>query len=72
MKTGKFDAELCHVQLEKHPEVCEDEEPLKFKKDKMSLLKPAFSKTGTITAANASKINDAGCALILMSEERVK
>ena len=72
MKTGKFDAELCHVHLEKHPEVCEDEEPLKFKKDKMSLLKPAFSKTGTITAANASKINDAGCALILMSEEKVK
>lgn len=29
----------------------------------MSLLKPAFSKTGTITAANASKLNDAGCAL---------
>ena len=44
----------------------------KFKKDKMSLLKPAFSKTGTITAANASKINDAGCALSLMSEEKVK
>ena len=38
-------------------------QPLKFRKDKMSLLKPAFSKTGTITAANASKLNDAGCAL---------
>jgi len=36
----------------------------------MSLLEPAFSKTGTITSANASKINDAGCALISMSEER--
>ena len=31
-----------------------------------------FSKTGTITAGNASKINDAGCALILASEKAVK
>jgi acetyl-CoA acetyltransferase len=29
----------------------------------MAQLKPAFSKTGTITAANASKLNDAGCVL---------
>ena len=38
----------------------------------MSELKPAFDKQGTITAANASKINDGGCALILMSEETAK
>ena len=35
-------------------------------------LKPAFSKTGTITAANASKINDGACAFILMSESSAK
>jgi acetyl-CoA C-acetyltransferase len=35
-------------------------------------LKPAFKKNGVVTAANASKINDAGCALILMNEEMVK
>lgn len=38
----------------------------------MVKLRPAFSKTGTITAANASKINDGACSLILMSEEKVK
>ena len=36
----------------------EDEEPSRYRKDKMASLRPAFSKTGTITAANASKLND--------------
>ena len=40
--------------------------------DKFAGLKPAFAKTGTITAANASKINDGACAFILMSEEAAK
>lgn len=40
--------------------------------EKFPLLKPAFAKTGTITAANASKINDGGCSFILMSEEAAK
>lgn len=35
-------------------------------------MRPVFSKTGVVTAANSSKINDAGCALVLMSEEKVK
>jgi acetyl-CoA C-acetyltransferase len=47
-----------------------DEEPLKYKKDKIPGLRPAFSKTGTITAANASKLNDGGAAMLLMSEEQ--
>jgi len=34
----------------------------------MVKLRPAFSKTGTITAANASKINDGACSIVLMSE----
>lgn len=41
-------------------------------KEKIPLLKPAFSKTGIVTAANSSKINDAGCAIVLMSEEKLK
>jgi acetyl-CoA C-acetyltransferase len=40
--------------------------------DKFPQLKPAFAKTGTITAANASKINDGACSFILMSEEAAK
>jgi acetyl-CoA C-acetyltransferase len=45
-----------------------DEECQKFMPDKFPSLKPAFAKTGTITPANASKINDGACAFIMMSE----
>lgn len=73
MKTGKYDFEIVPFEISPKDGIFkEDEEPLKFRKDKMPLLKPAFSKTGTITAANASKLNDGACSLILMSEERVK
>ena len=48
-----------------------DEEPLKFQKDKISKLKPAFSKDGTITAANASSLSDGAAAVLLASEEEV-
>ena len=50
----------------------EDEEYKRYLKEKIPLLKPVFSKTGVVTAANSSKINDAGAALVLMSEEKVK
>lgn len=40
--------------------------------EKFPGLKPAFAKTGSITAANASKINDGACAFIMMSEEAAK
>lgn len=50
----------------------QDEEPTRYKKDKIPNLRPAFSKTGTITAANASKINDGASSIILMSEQKVK
>lgn len=46
-----------------------DEEPLKFMPEKFASLRPAFSKTGTITAANASKINDGAAAFVLMAED---
>ena len=49
-------------------EVVQDEQPLNAKLDKISTLKPAFSKDGTITAANASSISDGASALVLMRE----
>jgi acetyl-CoA C-acetyltransferase len=49
-----------------------DEEPGKARFDKIPELKPAFDKDGSITAANASKINDGGAALVLASEKGVK
>ncbi len=47
-----------------------DEEPFNVKFEKISELKPAFTKNGTVTAANASTINDGAAALVLMSEEK--
>ena len=70
-----FDKEIAAVTLETRAGrvvVSDDEEPKKVKFDKMATLKPAFDKAGTITAANASKINDGAAALILASGETVK
>jgi len=50
----------------------EDEEFKKVKFEKISKLRPAFSKEGTVTAANASTINDGAAALVLASEAAVK
>ncbi len=52
--------------------VTEDDEPGRANFDKMPSLKPAFEKDGTITAANASKINDGAAALLLMSAEKAE
>lgn len=72
---GLFKSEITDVVIEskKGPQtVSVDEEPTKAMFDKMPGLKPAFEKEGTITAANASKINDGGAALVLMSESEAK
>lgn len=50
----------------------EDEEYKKVKFDRIPTLKPAFLPTGSITAANASKINDAGCAIVVTSEDHAR
>jgi acetyl-CoA C-acetyltransferase len=75
-KKNAFDAELIPVEVPvrgKDPiRITEDEEYLKVNFDKLKTLKPAFEKDGTITAANASKLNDGASALVLMSEEKVK
>jgi acetyl-CoA C-acetyltransferase len=52
--------------------VNEDEEPSKGDPSKFGKLRPAFTKDGTITAANASSINDGAAALVLASESAVK
>lgn len=52
--------------------VAEDEEHKKANFEKMGSLKPAFTKEGTITAANASKINDGAAAVVLVSEAKMK
>src|SRR5580765_2217400 len=68
--SGAFKEEVVGVDVVSGKEkimVTEDEDPKKVKYDKIPSLKPAFEKEGTITAANASKINDGAAAVILMS-----
>jgi acetyl-CoA C-acetyltransferase len=60
--SGAFAAELVDVDG-----LLVDEEPGRAKLDKMGKLKPAFKQGGTITAANASKINDGAAAVVLAS-----
>jgi len=50
--------------------IAEDEEYTNVMMEKISKLRPAFTKDGTVTAANASTINDGAAALVLMSEEK--
>ena len=52
--------------------VTEDEEPGKANFEKMKTLRPAFEKDGTITAANASKINDGASAVLMMPSEKAE
>lgn len=71
-KTGKFNKEIVPVKLRsKGADVMinEDEDVSKIIPEKVSKLKPAFIENGTITAANASNINDGAAALLLMSKE---
>lgn len=75
IKEGLFKAEIAPVELTVKGATQSfdtDEEPGKARFDKMPGLKPAFDKDGTITAANASKINDGGAACVLASEGYVK
>jgi acetyl-CoA C-acetyltransferase len=67
-----FDSEIAPVTITSRKGdivVSEDEGPTKVKFEKIPSLRPAFDKNGTITAANASTINDGACALVLGGEE---
>jgi acetyl-CoA C-acetyltransferase len=75
MEKGYFKDEIVPVVLSGNKgeiRVEEDEEPKRVIYEKIPTLRPAFRKEGTITAANASKLNDGASALILASESAVK
>jgi acetyl-CoA C-acetyltransferase len=75
-KAGKFDDEVVPVEIPQRrgePIIMkEDEEFKNIKLDKISSLRPAFSKDGTATAANSSTINDGAGAVILMTKEKAE
>jgi acetyl-CoA C-acetyltransferase len=74
-KNGWLSEELFDVEIAGRGEstfVKEDEEYKKLRADKVATLKPAFGKEGTVTAVNASKINDGAAAVVLMSAAKVK
>lgn len=75
-KEGLFADELAAVSVPQKKgdalSITEDEEPGRGNPSKMGSLRAAFTKDGTITAANASKINDGASALVLASERAVK
>lgn len=74
--SGKFDNEVIPVEVPQRrgePKIISrDEEFTNVKMEKIPALRPAFSKDGTVTAANASTINDGAGAVVLMSEEKAK
>lgn len=74
IEKGLFDAEIIPVEIPQRkgdPVVfAKDEEPYNVKFDKIPSLNPAFIKDGTVTAANASTMNDGAAALLLMSKEK--
>jgi len=73
-ESGKFSTEIIPVEVTDRKGnttiVDQDEDPYTVNFDKMPGLKPVFKKDGTVTAANASALNDGAAALILMSAEK--
>lgn len=75
IKEGFFTQEIVPISVKvgkKEVEFAVDEEPTSLQLDKVSQLKPAFQADGTVTAANASSINDGAAALLVCSEEFAK
>jgi acetyl-CoA C-acetyltransferase len=75
-EAGSFDAEIVPVPIPQRSGepimFSKDEEPFNVKFEKIPGLKPAFIKDGTITAANASTMNDGAAAVVLMSQEKAE
>jgi acetyl-CoA C-acetyltransferase len=75
-EAGKFDNEVIPVEVPQRKGdaiiVNKDEEYTNVILDKIPSLRPAFTKDGTVTAANASTINDGAAALVLMSKEKAE
>lgn len=76
IKNGYFKDQIVPLELKDKKGnttlIDEDEEPKKVNFEKSGSLRPAFTKDGTITAFNASKINDGAAALILMSKQKTE
>ena len=75
-KDGRLTEEIVPVSVPQRKGdpvvVSEDEGPGQARPDKIPTLRPAFKKDGTVTAANASSINDGGAAMVVMSAELAK
>jgi len=69
--SGRITEEIVPVSTNGHI-MDKDEEISKLKAEKMAFLKPAFMEEGSITAANASKLNDGAAAMVLVSEEFIR
>jgi acetyl-CoA C-acetyltransferase len=71
---GLFNNEVVPVEIPQRKGdpvlIAKDEDPYNVKFEKIPLLSPAFTKDGTVTAANASSMNDGAAALVLMSKEK--
>ncbi|MBO9703585.1 MAG: acetyl-CoA C-acyltransferase [Sporocytophaga sp.] len=76
VKSGAFKEEIIPVKIEQRGKeplvVSEDEEYTKVNFEKIPGLKPVFDKEGSVTAANASTLNDGASALLLMSKEKAE
>ena len=71
---GVFDNEIVPVEISlkkgRSRIIKDDEEPKRARFEKIPLLSPVFKENGTVTAANASKLNDGGAAIVIMSEKK--
>ncbi|MCB2204990.1 acetyl-CoA C-acetyltransferase [bacterium] len=76
LEDGSFNDEMVNVEVPQRKGdpiiVSEDEDIRKIKFEKVPSLRPAFKKDGTVTAANASSLNDGAAAVVLMSEAKAK
>ncbi len=76
IENGHFKQEIVPIRIPQRRgepiEFTTDERPMRTSLEKMGTLRPAFKKDGSVTAGNASGINDAAAALLLMSEEKAK
>jgi acetyl-CoA C-acetyltransferase len=73
---GRFDHEIITLEVKDRKgnitTITKDDEPFAVNFDKIPGLKPVFAKEGSVTAANASALNDGAAALVLMSEDKAK
>lgn len=74
-KSGAFADEIVPVTIADRKgtkTVDSDEEPVRFNEEKLRALKPAFGPEGTVTAGNASSVNDAAAAIVVLSKEKLQ